>query len=238
MNPIYLLFISTCFLLGTFCQTDVLAQQQYGIVAGMNHATIDHYYGEKEGNLPAFIDTKGKLGYQLGLFWINRRNQRFSWHHELYFNFRESYVEYENNSLGSTEQLELDLNYAYLNYTILPQLHFFEKPDIYLQAGPYIGGRMISRAEGSRVIFAGGDRQEDEIDGTADKYLPAIDFGGTAGIGMIFNLSEKDRLLIEVRDSFGISGMTTNEDPAQVNTIWMNIGYVFGPREEKPLLTP
>lgn len=94
------------------------------------------------------------------------------------------------------------VNTSFSNYIALPILikyNFSEKNSFYLNGGPFLGFLLNS---GYKTDFILDGEDTSPIDTT--KSNKTLDLGITFGIGKEFNITDKNRIYIELRDNLGL----------------------------------
>lgn len=231
MRPNFL-YACACLIVFACLTFSTLAQKWYGAKAGINFATIDHYYGK--GLYNSILKTRPQAGISFSLFHTFKRFYRFSWSYELNYSMRNSSVTHQEFFRSSTHYEELELRYAYVNFALLPQLHFLSANNLYVNAGPYLGFRTYSWVTGTQMLYdpqTNSPTRLNYLNESGDRYFPAADYGFTGGIGIELPLGQERRILLEIKDYFGLGNMVSKEKPASANTILFNIGYIFGRRD-------
>lgn len=120
------------------------------------------------------------------------------------------------------------VNTSFSNYIVLPILikyNFSEKDSFYLNGGPFLGFLLNSGIKTNLVL----DGEETSASTTTNDYK-TLDVGVSFGIGKEFNLSDKNKIYIELRDNLGL--LNTNKlmsryhnNEIMTNSINFIVGY-------------
>ncbi len=164
---------------------------EMGLAAG---PTFKRLYGNK------FIDNEFSMGYSYGIF----LNYPLTEHFSLYTRFaydqkgtRSTIILTDDlgNELGESY---VDLNMDYFSLPLLARFTWGQKLKYYVQAGPY--GSYLKKAV--EKTEDNGTFQGLEFDRT-DNYKK-MDWGITAGVGLMYPLTKHIMLSLEARNNIGL----------------------------------
>jgi hypothetical protein len=182
---------------------------QFGIRLGLNVTNVK----VDLDNSPISIETEGKLGVHIGVFYETKMSQHFSFQPELLF-FQKGY-----RIKDTGDDLKLTLNY--IEIPLLAKYNFNEtKANVFLLAGPAVGIGISSKAK------VGDDSSNIDWEETE---LQRIDFGLNLGGGVALPVNEgKHRFLFQARYLLGITNISdSGTESAHNRGFSIGIGYQF-----------
>jgi len=200
----------TLTLLGLIAVATTASAQEvkFGPKAGVNFTQIN---GKIIDEGDSFEFDKGLTGFHIGAFAEIKFNEKFAIQPELLYSTQGG--RYEESESGSEIIMGIPVNYNYnaeakwnLHYINVPIMaKYYVIPSIAIEAGPYVGFNMSSKAEyeleGS--ISAAGITEYESDKGSEDmkKGTNSIDFG--LGVGASFNLD--NGFFASVRYNLGLT---------------------------------
>lgn len=164
-----------------------------GVTAGLNLATVSGDEVE---------DTKNRLGFMVGVSFIHRVNDMFSFQPEIAYSMKGAKFD------DGVDEGELKL--AYIDFPLLAKISLGTamgqaRPALYI--GPYAAFNLSCDLESEGVSV--------ECDAVGIELEPkSVDFGGVAGIGMDFG-----NLNVFARYQFGLTSLTDDTEDDVMNRV-------------------
>lgn len=202
---------------GVILSFNVSAQEDFkiGINAGINYPDIRGHQYAKYNNF--------KIGYLVGVTFDYYLNEDLSLKTNINYErktkeIKLTHYNYEAERSGSSQYRDI---YEYINIPVLLKYEFFNS-SFFANGGPYVNYLLNNQIKPTFPI-------DDPIAATA---LKKYDFGLSLGIGTNISLDEKNDLIIEIRDDFGLidtGGVPRHiEGTVKTNTIKLIVGWNLG----------
>ncbi|QNE41460.1 PorT family protein [Hymenobacter sp. NBH84] len=158
------------------------AQAQFGVKAGANYATLS-----KENKSSNYIHPKGRVGYQVGVFYEQKLAGHFSLVPEVQFSRQQLDAEVLRFNFPAEDyHAQYQLKLSYLTIPVMLRTHFGR---FYLEAGPQAGFLLAAREKGEERTLSYlssymGPDNTTYFDRSATADFRRFDVGICAGIGV------------------------------------------------------
>lgn len=118
------------------------------------------------------------------------------------------------------KKAKLKINLKYLTIPVETRLYFGKNKNYFINSGPFVGFYL------NYTTRVNGDKVEDETD-----LFKSLDFGWSLGVGTKIKLTEKNNLIIQLKDNLGLINISKvpvhNNGTVKTNSINLVLAYEF-----------
>lgn len=199
-------------------------KSKFGLHAG---ATYSKEVGQ---NLPSGVDKKYAFDFMAGIsldYYIADKvsiKGNLSFDRKTYeYDLEESYFQEFDPVISDPIDLKINATFKFITFALMLKYDFKKENGFFVNAGPYAGLLLEMK-----VKAKGSGYPEENFDYTEN--YKSYDFGISAGIGKSFKINDKNDIVIEIRDNFGLVPLNVYTSPngvTKINSINLIAGWSF-----------
>jgi len=195
--------------------------QEFGAKVGLNLADVNY-----SGDADEIVDTKMRMGLQVGIVAEFEISEQFSFQPELMYSMQGYKQEYKTTFAGTIVVLDGVLKLDYINIPLMAKYYVAEGFSI--QAGPQVGFLIAANSEYTSETSFGGEVISKTENRDVKDETKNIDFGLNFGVGYKMD----NGLFIDARYNLGLFDIADergdNDDAKSTNGVLnFAIGYSF-----------